>query len=235
MFKPDGPEALRPVGETEFVNGIAAMSASGLYGKTRIAAGIVGTADLRLGDGRGRRARRADRRRRRPLSRHPPRRGLGRRRRRAATTAPAPPQGLLLRDDFRAGFAELAPRQLTFEAWCYHPPDPGRDRAGPRVSRHDDHPQPLRRADRRRLLRRPGRRGLRRVARVHRRARDLPERRGQARRDQHGGQRLRLARAAAAAVQPGAGGRDAAATTSSPSRSSAPTAACSSRTSPSTR
>src|SRR4029450_3517584 len=36
MFKNDGPEALRPVGETEFVNGIAAMSASGLYGKTRI-------------------------------------------------------------------------------------------------------------------------------------------------------------------------------------------------------
>ena len=32
MFKTDGPEALRPVGETEFVNGIAAMSASGLYG-----------------------------------------------------------------------------------------------------------------------------------------------------------------------------------------------------------
>src|ERR687888_1437423 len=53
MFKADGPEALRPVGETEFVNGIAAMSASGLYGKTRIAAGIVGTANLRLGDAVG--------------------------------------------------------------------------------------------------------------------------------------------------------------------------------------
>ena len=49
MFKTDGPEALRAVGETEFVNGIAAMSASGLYGKTRVAAGIVGTAQLRLG------------------------------------------------------------------------------------------------------------------------------------------------------------------------------------------
>src|SRR4029453_2543980 len=49
MFKQDGPEALRPVGETEFVNGIAAMSASGLYSKTRIAAGIIGTANLRLG------------------------------------------------------------------------------------------------------------------------------------------------------------------------------------------
>src|SRR5207245_1131119 len=31
-----------------------------------------------------------------------------------------PPQHLFLRDDFRAGFAQLAPRQLTFEAWCYH-------------------------------------------------------------------------------------------------------------------
>jgi predicted TIM-barrel fold metal-dependent hydrolase len=31
---------------------------------------------------------------------------------------------MLLRDDFRAGFAELAPRQLTFEAWCYHPQIP---------------------------------------------------------------------------------------------------------------
>src|SRR3989442_7116032 len=54
MFKTDGPEALRPVGETEFVNGIAAMSASGLYGKTRIAAGIIGTASLRMGSAVGR-------------------------------------------------------------------------------------------------------------------------------------------------------------------------------------
>src|SRR5712692_3594983 len=49
MFKSDGPEPLRPIGETEFVNGIAAMSASGAYGKTRVAAGIVGMADLTLG------------------------------------------------------------------------------------------------------------------------------------------------------------------------------------------
>ncbi len=119
MFKPDGPEALRPVGETEFVNGIAAMSASGIYGKTRIAAGIIGTADLRLGDaaaavldaqiaaggGRFRGIRRA-----------------------AAWDADAavpkhrtnPGPGLFARDDFRAGFAHLASRRLTFEAWCYH-------------------------------------------------------------------------------------------------------------------
>src|ERR1700735_2053540 len=44
-----GPEELRPLGETEFVNGVAAMSASGGYGKTRACAGIVGHVDLRLG------------------------------------------------------------------------------------------------------------------------------------------------------------------------------------------
>lgn len=49
MYRQDGPEEFRPVGEVEFVNGIAAMSASGLYGKTRACAGIVGHADLMLG------------------------------------------------------------------------------------------------------------------------------------------------------------------------------------------
>jgi predicted TIM-barrel fold metal-dependent hydrolase len=119
MFKTDGPETLRAVGETEFVNGVAAMSASGLYGKTRVAAGIIGTADLRRGDavadvldaqiaaggGRFRGIRRA---------------GAWD----AAPTVPShrtqPGPGLFLRDDFRAGFAQLAPRRLTFEAWCYH-------------------------------------------------------------------------------------------------------------------
>jgi L-fuconolactonase len=42
MYRATGPVELRPVGEVEFVNGIAAMSASGTYGKTRICAGIVG-------------------------------------------------------------------------------------------------------------------------------------------------------------------------------------------------
>src|SRR5512144_1051797 len=46
MYREKGPAEMRPVGETEFVNGIAAMSASGVYGKTRACAGIVGYADL---------------------------------------------------------------------------------------------------------------------------------------------------------------------------------------------
>jgi predicted TIM-barrel fold metal-dependent hydrolase len=49
MYRADGPEELRPVGEVEFVQGLAAASASGLYGPARAAAGIVGHADLKLG------------------------------------------------------------------------------------------------------------------------------------------------------------------------------------------
>jgi L-fuconolactonase len=49
MYRKDGPQELRPVGETEFVQGIAAQSASGQYGNTAVAAGIVGFADLTLG------------------------------------------------------------------------------------------------------------------------------------------------------------------------------------------
>src|SRR5216110_1698103 len=49
MHRASGPEEMRPVGETEFVNGVAAMSASGTYGPAAICTGIIGFADLRLG------------------------------------------------------------------------------------------------------------------------------------------------------------------------------------------
>ena len=49
FHRADGPEALRCVGETEFANGVAAMSRSGIYGPARLCTGIFGTADLRLG------------------------------------------------------------------------------------------------------------------------------------------------------------------------------------------
>ena len=119
MFKTTGPETLRAVGETEFVNGIAAMSASGAYGPARIAAGIVGTADLRLGEAVGA-----------VLDAQIAAGGgrfLGIRRAAAWDPDPGVPNHrtepgarLFFRDDFRAGFAQLARRQLTFEAWCYH-------------------------------------------------------------------------------------------------------------------
>ena len=49
MYRPDGPVEMRPVGEVEFVQGLAAASASGIYGPSRAAAAIIGHADLKLG------------------------------------------------------------------------------------------------------------------------------------------------------------------------------------------
>src|SRR5690348_15701218 len=119
MYRADGPLPRRPVGETEFVNGVAAMSASGHYGTTRVAAGIVSFADLTLGEGVGA-----------VLEAHmaasPRFRGI----RHAAgwdaseairNSHTNPPKGLLADGRFRRGFAELGRRGLTFDAWCYHP------------------------------------------------------------------------------------------------------------------
>jgi L-fuconolactonase len=50
MYRVKGPEALRSMGEVEFVNGIAAMAASETFGDVKACAGIVGNVDLRLGD-----------------------------------------------------------------------------------------------------------------------------------------------------------------------------------------
>lgn len=48
MYREKGPIRFRSLGETEFANGMAAMSASGRYGSTRIASGIVGFVDLTI-------------------------------------------------------------------------------------------------------------------------------------------------------------------------------------------
>ncbi|GAA5233594.1 amidohydrolase family protein [Verticiella sediminum] len=50
MARPDGPEELRPVGEVEFANGVAATARSGIYGACRVAASIVGFVDMTTGD-----------------------------------------------------------------------------------------------------------------------------------------------------------------------------------------
>lgn len=119
MYRADGPEAMRPVGETEFVNGVAAQSASGIYGKTAACAGIVSFADLSLGDGA------------KPvLEAHiaaaPERfRGI----RHAAgwdvhddiqNSHTNPPRGLLGDTKFREGAAALGQLGLSFDAWLYH-------------------------------------------------------------------------------------------------------------------
>lgn len=122
MYRTDGPEPLRPVGETEFVNGIAAMSASGGYGDIRACAGIVGFADLTLGAAVGE-----------VLDLHMARSGRFRGIRHAAgwdaddrvrNSHTHPPRGLLGRDDFRMGMRALGERELSFDAWLYHPQIP---------------------------------------------------------------------------------------------------------------
>ena len=118
MYRADGPEALRPVGETEFVNGVAAMSASGGYGAMRACAGIVSFADLTLGIAAGE-----------VLDAHiaasPRFRGI----RHAAgwdasdavrNSHTNPSEHLLADPSFREGFAELDRRGLSFDAWLYH-------------------------------------------------------------------------------------------------------------------
>jgi predicted TIM-barrel fold metal-dependent hydrolase len=120
MYRAKGPEELRPVGQTEFVAGIAAMSESGRYGDTRVAAGIVGFADLTLGD------------KVEPVLVANIRAGGGRFRgvRHSAAwdasdvignsrTARGP--HLLREPAFRAGVARLAALGLSLDAWVFHP------------------------------------------------------------------------------------------------------------------
>ena len=49
FYRPIVGQDMRYVGEVEFANGIATMAASGHYGPTKVAAGIVGRADLATG------------------------------------------------------------------------------------------------------------------------------------------------------------------------------------------
>jgi predicted TIM-barrel fold metal-dependent hydrolase len=120
MYRARGPEALQPVGEVEFVNGAAAMSASGGYGPAAICAGIVGHVNLLLGDGA------------RGVLEAEIAAGGGRFRgirHSSAWDADAEiaglyatrPKGLLLDPTFRKGFAALAPLNLSFDAWLFHP------------------------------------------------------------------------------------------------------------------
>ena len=120
MYRADGPPEMRAIGETEFVAGIAAMSDSGNYGKTRVAAGIVGAADLTLGE------------RVEPVLLAQLRAGGGRFRgvRHSAgwdadpvigNSRPDSQPHLYARPDFRAGLACLSALGLSFDAWLYHP------------------------------------------------------------------------------------------------------------------
>ncbi|MGZ5866598.1 MAG: amidohydrolase family protein [Xanthobacteraceae bacterium] len=117
MFRADGPVELQPIGETEFVNGVAAMSASGHYGHLRACAGIVGYADLRLGakvrdvleaqiaagGGRFRGIRFST-----PWDEH------------VQLTPVRPDKGIMPNATWREGFAQLAPMNMTYDSLLLH-------------------------------------------------------------------------------------------------------------------
>jgi len=121
MFRRAGPPEMAPVGEVEFVNGIAAMSASGQYGPCRVAEAIIGHADLSLG-ARVREVLEAEIRvgggRFRGI-----RHGVAWDEHEAVNKFAARGVPLHLARDarFREGFAQLAPLGLSFESWQYHP------------------------------------------------------------------------------------------------------------------
>ena len=50
MYRNSGPPELRSLGEVEFMSGMAAMAASGLFTDIKVGLGIVGSVDLRLGE-----------------------------------------------------------------------------------------------------------------------------------------------------------------------------------------
>ena len=122
MYRADGPEAVRCVGETEFVGGIAAMTASGLYGDLRACAGIVGHVDLRRDPDVVEDALRSH-----IAAGHGRFRGI----RQSCSWDADPnvlgplhgrvPEGLYRDADFRRGFKVLSKLGLSFDAWLLEP------------------------------------------------------------------------------------------------------------------
>ncbi len=119
-YRVDGLEALRPVGETEFVETVAQASAVGEPTLPRLCAAIVGHANLMLGAAVSQ-----------VLTAHleaSPTRFRGIRHSASADADPAfvrvgtrPSLGVLRDPQFRLGFAELANLDLSFDSWQYHP------------------------------------------------------------------------------------------------------------------
>jgi len=118
MYRADGAKELRSLGETEFVTGVAAMSASGGFGPARACAAMVGNVDLTLGS-----------RVESILEQHI---GVSGGRfhairfstawdadERVHKTVPRP--RMLAEPQFREGYKCLARFGLTFDAWVYHP------------------------------------------------------------------------------------------------------------------
>jgi len=117
MYRATGPVEMRSVGEVEFANGVAAMGASELFGKVQVCAGIVGYADLNIGDAVEE-----------VLLAHV-RAGNGRYRGVRNSTCYDPDPRILgggqahtlLDKQFRAGFRQLGKLGLSFDAYLLEP------------------------------------------------------------------------------------------------------------------
>ena len=119
FYRTGESDALKVLGEVEYVNGVAAQSASGLYGNGRLCAAIIGHTDLRQGDAA------------RPVLEAlidvtPRFKGI--RHQGAWDADPAvlgppfhAPPGLYADPAFRAGFRHLGELGLTFDAWVLEP------------------------------------------------------------------------------------------------------------------
>ena len=131
-YRENGPDSLRPVGETQFVERLVNQQRGS---KTAIAAGIVGFADLSLG---------AEVQATLEAHMQASERFRGIRHASAWHSSDTihnahtnPPEGLLLDKQFLEGFACLRDKQLSFDAWLYHHQIPeliGLARAFPEVS-----------------------------------------------------------------------------------------------------
>lgn len=119
FYRAGADDAFKVVGEVEYVNGVAAQSATGLYGDIRLCDAIIGHADLRLGAKAGDVLDAL-------MAASPRFKGI---RHQGAWDADpevlgppfhAPP-GLYNDAAFREGFAELGKRGLTFDAWLLEP------------------------------------------------------------------------------------------------------------------
>ncbi len=117
-YRKSGPESMKPIGETETVMSLIRDIPPG-HEKLNIAAGIVGYADLTLGDPVAE-----------VLQGHLEA-GDGRFKGVRCSGAyderfrhgvlPRPPAGLYGNRDFRTGFSRLQEYGLSFESWLYHP------------------------------------------------------------------------------------------------------------------
>jgi L-fuconolactonase len=116
-YRATGPEEMRPIGESEFVRAIA-EEADRRGTRTKICAGIVSFADLRLPnvddvlrgqiEAAGGRFRGI-----RQIAAHDP--AI------VGASSYVPPPGLMNDPAFRRGLKRLPAHDLTFEAWIYHP------------------------------------------------------------------------------------------------------------------